>query len=80
VLAYLMRKEKMSLKDAFLHTRHIRSTSCPNRGFCVQLIEYELQLFGKNTMELNGADCDYDFDSMVERGQNREKQKLPDDQ
>ncbi|XP_021033794.1 dual specificity protein phosphatase 18 [Mus caroli] len=51
-LAYLMKYHAMSLVDAHTWTKSCRPIIRPNSGFWEQLIHYELQLFGKNTMQM----------------------------
>jgi len=41
----------MCLKDAYAHVKEHRAIIAPNRGYLIQLIEYEMKLFGKTTME-----------------------------
>jgi len=50
VIAYLMKHQKMNLKEAYGHTREQRSIIEPNSGFAKQLMELELKLFGKNSV------------------------------
>ena len=45
VIAYLMAREDMSLKEAFLHTKACRHQIGPNLGFMEQLMKYEKQIF-----------------------------------
>ena len=47
-----MAKEKMRLKDAFIHVKKTRRIVCPNQGFVKQLIEYELEIFGANSVSI----------------------------
>ncbi|XP_012619403.1 dual specificity protein phosphatase 18 [Microcebus murinus] len=51
-LAYLMKYHAMSLLDAHTWTKSCRPIIRPNSGFWEQLIHYELQLFGKNTVRM----------------------------
>ncbi|XP_040859651.1 dual specificity protein phosphatase 18 [Ochotona curzoniae] len=51
-LAYLMKYHAMSLLDAHAWTKSCRPIIRPNVGFWEQLIHYELQLFGKNTVRM----------------------------
>jgi len=44
VLAYLMARTSMTLKQAWTHVRGIRSVCRPNRGFALQLLRYEQTL------------------------------------
>jgi predicted protein tyrosine phosphatase len=45
VIAYLMQKEKRTLKDAYLFVKRHRSIIKPNVGFVDQLRRFELELF-----------------------------------
>ncbi|XP_075413639.1 dual specificity protein phosphatase 18-like [Tenrec ecaudatus] len=49
-LAYLMKYHAMSLLDAHVWAKSCRPIIRPNSGFWEQLIHYECQLFGKNTV------------------------------
>jgi len=49
-IAYLMRTEKTTLKQAFYHVKSRRSLIMPNDGFMRQLLDFELQLYGYNSM------------------------------
>ncbi|ELW66543.1 dual specificity protein phosphatase 18 [Tupaia chinensis] len=51
-LAYLMKYHAMSLLDAHTWTKSCRPIIRPNSGFWEQLIHYEFQLFGKNTVRM----------------------------
>ncbi|XP_010597043.1 dual specificity protein phosphatase 18 [Loxodonta africana] len=51
-LAYLMKYHAMSLRDAHTWTKLCRPIIRPNSGFWEQLIHYEFQLFGKNTVHM----------------------------
>lgn len=51
-LAYLMKYHAMSLRDAHAWVRSCRPIIRPNSGFWEQLIRYELQLFGRNTVRM----------------------------
>jgi atypical dual specificity phosphatase len=50
VLMYLMRGEKMTLREAWDLTKRARYIILPNPFFARVLVHYEKQLFGKNTM------------------------------
>eukprot|EP00112_Aurelia_sp_Birch-Aquarium-sp1_P021793 Seg595.1 transcript_id=Seg595.1/GoldUCD/mRNA.D3Y31 product="Dual specificity protein phosphatase 18" protein_id=Seg595.1/GoldUCD/D3Y31 len=52
VLAFLMKYKKMTLREAHRFLKSRRRIVRPNPGFWMQLIEYERQLFGKNTVEM----------------------------
>lgn len=47
LLAYMMKKERIDLRTAFLHVKKIRTIVQPNPGFALQLIEYEREVLGK---------------------------------
>lgn len=51
-LAYLMKYHTMSLLEAHAWTKACRPIIRPNSGFWEQLIHYEFQLFGKNTVRM----------------------------
>ncbi|KAM5238165.1 dual specificity protein phosphatase 18 isoform 1-T1 [Ctenodactylus gundi] len=51
-LAYLMKYHAMSLLEAHTWTKSCRPIIRPNNGFWEQLIHYEFQLFGKNTVHM----------------------------
>ena len=53
VMAYLMRYEGMSLKDSFGLVKGARRVVYPNRGFRQQLVDYEMELFGGNTLDVD---------------------------
>jgi len=50
VIAYLMKKQNMRLREAFNFTFCCRSAICPNEGFRMQLLCYEKTLFGNISM------------------------------
>lgn len=54
VLYLLMRLEHMALKDAFRHLKRRRRIILPNTGFLGELIDAEMQLFGKATLGVGG--------------------------
>uniref|UniRef100_A0A667G2A6 Tyrosine-protein phosphatase domain-containing protein n=1 Tax=Lynx canadensis TaxID=61383 RepID=A0A667G2A6_LYNCA len=49
---YLMKYHAMSLLDAHTWTKSCRPIIRPNNGFWEQLIHYEFQLFGKNSVHM----------------------------
>lgn len=51
-LAYLMKYHAMSLRDAHAWAKACRPIIRPNVGFWEQLLRYEAQLFGKNTVRM----------------------------
>lgn len=53
VIAYLMKYKRMDLKSAFIWVRKQRNRVCPNSHFMECLLEYETQLFDKNSMTLS---------------------------
>lgn len=52
VISYLMMYEHMSLLDAYKFVQKRRQIICPNVGFFRQMIEIELELFGKQTVHI----------------------------
>ena len=50
VLMFLMRGEGMTLLEAWTLAKELRSLILPNPKFAIALCNYELTLFGKNTM------------------------------
>lgn len=52
IIAYLMRFENKSLREAYDHAKKQRSVICPNAGFFRQLMDYELTLFGQSSFDL----------------------------
>ncbi|XP_072382942.1 dual specificity protein phosphatase 21-like [Diabrotica undecimpunctata] len=51
-IAYLMKYHKLSLLESYNYVKLRRSRIKPNCGFFKQLIEYEKQLFGSNTVQM----------------------------
>lgn len=58
VIAYLMKYKKLDLRSAFNFCNSLRPVVRPNNGFMQQLINYELQLFGKNSVVMVEADVE----------------------
>ena len=52
VLAYLVQREKRSLRHAFLYLKAIRSVVDPNPGFWQQLVELEHKVHGATSVRL----------------------------
>jgi len=52
VLAYLMKYKNMSLKDAYNLVKSKRKIIKPNPGFWSQLVEFEKEVFGKNSVQM----------------------------
>jgi len=52
VVAYLMKCKRMNLIDALRYTKLRRPMSSPNSGFMRQLLELEMELYGKETVDL----------------------------
>lgn len=52
VLAYLMKHGKMMLRDAHDYVKSRRPFIRPNLGFWKQLVEYELKLYGRNSVRI----------------------------
>lgn len=51
-IAYLMKHHNLSLLEAYNHVKEKRSSIRPNCNFFRQLMDYELQLFGCNTVSM----------------------------
>lgn len=52
ILAYLMKHKRMRLRDAHTFVKSKRSFVRPNLGFWKQLIDYEISLFGLNSVKI----------------------------
>merc|ERR1711957_735139 len=52
VLAWLVSRCRMPLRDAFKGVRAARSVARPNRSFCQQLMEYEREVLGSCSTSL----------------------------
>jgi protein-tyrosine phosphatase len=50
VIAYIMKYYNDNLKDTFIELKNRRNCICPNKKFMEYLLEYELSLFGKNSL------------------------------
>jgi protein-tyrosine phosphatase len=50
VIAYIMKYHNLDLKDTFIRVRDKRNRICPNKNFMKCLLEYEVSLFGKNSL------------------------------
>ena len=50
VIAYIMKYYKLDLKNTFIGVRNERNRICPNKNFMKCLLDYELSLFGKNSL------------------------------
>ena len=50
VIAYIMKYYKADLKKAFSFVKKKRNQICPNKKFMECLLDYELALFGKNSL------------------------------
>ena len=50
VIAYIMKYYNLDLKSAFDLVRKRRNRICPNKKFMECLLDYELYLFGKNSL------------------------------
>lgn len=51
-LAYLVKWQKMTLRDAYHHLKQRRPQIRPNTGFFKQLIKYEERLFGEASVKM----------------------------
>nr|XP_033776984.1 dual specificity protein phosphatase 14-like [Geotrypetes seraphini]XP_033776985.1 dual specificity protein phosphatase 14-like [Geotrypetes seraphini] len=54
-IAYLMKYEGISLREAHNWVKSRRPMICPNAGFWHQLVAYEKKLFGKNSVKVEGS-------------------------
>jgi protein-tyrosine phosphatase len=52
VLSYLMKYHNMTFKQAWQHTKERRRIILPNHGYMRQLQAFEIQIYGKTTVEL----------------------------
>jgi protein-tyrosine phosphatase len=50
VISYLMKFQKMKLKESMEHIKKRRKIIQPNIGFLRKLIEFEFEIFGENSM------------------------------
>ena len=50
VIAYIMKKKKMSFREAIRIVRKKRKNVCPNLGFERQLKEYEKEIFSRKIL------------------------------
>ena len=50
IIAYLMKYYEMDLESAFVYVRKRRKIICPNKQFMIYLRDYELKLFGENSL------------------------------
>ena len=53
VIAYLIAKENMTLKEAYEHVRSRRDIARPNKNFIFQLINFEKKKRGTITLDIN---------------------------
>ncbi|XP_077977271.1 dual specificity protein phosphatase 18-like [Glandiceps talaboti] len=51
-IVYLMKHESLSLREAHDYIKARRSVIRPNLGFWKQLINYEMRLYGRNTVRM----------------------------
>jgi protein-tyrosine phosphatase len=50
VISYIMNYYEFNLKDAFNYVRNKRNMICPNKNFLRCLFDYEIKLFGRNSI------------------------------
>ena len=50
VISYVMKYLNLNLRDAFLLVRSKSPLICPNKEFMKYLLEYELKIFGENSL------------------------------
>lgn len=58
VIAYLMKFKKMTLRDAFNYCYNLRPVIRPNNGFMMQLINYEITLYGRGSVHMVDANVE----------------------
>lgn len=58
VIAYLMKHRRMNLREAFNYCYNLRPVIRPNNGFMLQLINYELQIFNKTSVQMVDVEVD----------------------
>jgi len=51
VISYIMKYYEFNLKDAFIYVRNKRNMICPNKKFLRCLFDYEMKLFGRNSIK-----------------------------
>ncbi|CAG0923277.1 unnamed protein product, partial [Notodromas monacha] len=51
-MVYLMKYQNLTLKQAYQRVKSCRKEIRPNVGFFRQMIEFEISLFGKSTVEM----------------------------
>lgn len=51
VISYIMNYYDLNLKDAFNYVRNKRNMICPNKKFLRCLFDYEMKLFGRNSIK-----------------------------
>lgn len=52
VIVYLMKHEKMTLRQAYHYVKAARPIIRPNVGFWKQMVDYERKLFGSNSVQM----------------------------
>lgn len=73
VLAWMMRYKKLTLREAYTKVRKQRSFVCPNSGFVKQLLQYEKQLLGQNSLEIPSFMRYVDLAELVRLAEAKEK-------
>jgi hypothetical protein len=56
VIAYVMLKLKLKLKETILYVKERRFIVSPNPGFMKQLVDFEASIFGENSILLGSSD------------------------
>ena len=51
VISYIMNYYDLNLKDTFNYVRNKRNMICPNKKFLRCLFDYEMKLFGRNSIK-----------------------------
>ena len=54
--------KSLSLRTAFLETKKVRSCIGPNSGFVRQLVDYEKEIRGENSVSLEGVKSEWDIE------------------
>lgn len=75
VIAYLMNRTKMSLKQAYEHVKAMRPLIKPNDGFIKQLMDYEKELFGVKETSLEWRWSSYDTGHKRKRNEKMKPRK-----
>ncbi|CAF1115819.1 unnamed protein product [Adineta steineri] len=77
ILAYLMKYQQMSLRDAFYYLRSRRPIVGPNFGFIRQLMAYEKSLFGSTSVSFIDSSYDSIPDIYLSPGRSSSRRQTP---